>query len=152
MILGWGDPAAIKKMKHHAKEAVATIESNASWWDRNTEKGGPGGKNNLPKYASETIEGLRSRINPVLKVAEAEFDPDGVLRSSYDAIESEHLGQVEAIRRNYAPMRKMATPSARKKIRDLERKELHDVLDSMAAEVREWSSDLDDACKSVGLD
>lgn len=149
--LGYGDPKAIRLMKHHASEAVSTAAAHARQWEMNTEHGGSGGINNLFKHVTKMIEGLRSRANPVLKVAEAEFDPSHILRGRYNQIESVHLDQVQSLKRVYDQMRDGAGKYARSKIRPLERKELQDVLNSMAKAVCKWDAELNAACKEAGL-
>lgn len=147
----WGTPKALRDLKLHAREATSTAKAHARQWDISTERGGPGGWNNLPLRVEKMIKVLRTRINPVLKIEEAEFDKEQKLRRKYDEIESAHLNQVQSIKRKNDQMRDGAGQYARSKIRQLERKELQDVLDSMATAVREWESELNAACKDAGL-
>jgi hypothetical protein len=95
------------------------------------------------------IEGLRDRIDPALKVAEAEFDPEGLLRRAYDEIEAAHLGRAEAIKIENDQLRRGAGSYKRTQIRQEEIKDLQDVLDSMAAALREWLDQFIDASEVV---
>lgn len=147
--LGWGDPKAIVDMKHHAREARLTAESHACHWEMNTKRGGRGGWNNLSKHAIDMIAGLRSRIDPAIKVAEAEFDPDFILRDIYEAIESTHLDQVRGIKKKYDQMREGAGKYARSKIRKHEQADIQGVLNSSASAIRHWEAKLHGACPRV---
>lgn len=148
--VGYGDPEAVRLMRHHAREAASTAEAQDRQWEMSTERGGPGGWNNLPKQATKMIKGLRSRIDPVLKVAEAEFDPSHVLRRKYDEIEAVHLDRVQNIKRKYDQMRNGAGKYARSKIRQQERTEIQETLSSRASSVRNWEAEVLDACRNAG--
>ena len=149
--LGYGDPEAFRLMKHHAREAASTAVAQAHQWEMSTVRGGVGGWNNLPKHATDMIKGLRSRIDPVLKVAEAEFDPSHVLRRKYDEIEAAHLDQVQKIQRKYDQMRDGAGNYARLKIRQQERNEIQKTLSSRASSVRDWEAAVLDAHRVAGF-
>jgi vacuolar-type H+-ATPase subunit H len=97
------------------------------------------------------IKGLRSRIDPVLKVAEAEFDAGHVLRGKYDEIESAHLEQVQNIQRKYDQMRDGSGKYGRSKIRQQERNEIQKTLSSRASSVRDWEAEVLDAHRSAGF-
>jgi hypothetical protein len=140
--LGWRDPLADKLMRHHAREAVRTIQGYARAWEMNTEKGGPGGWNNLPKHTHMMIDSLRSRVDPVLYVAEAEFDHKRIIRSEYQKIESKYKNAVDAIELKNQKIRVFATSYTRSKIRQRERNEIQEVLDSMAVDIKNWQEDL----------
>jgi hypothetical protein len=149
--VGYGDTEAFRLMKHHAYEATSTAEAQDRQWEMSTKLGGVGGWNNLPKHAIDMIKGLRSRIDPVLKVAEAEFDATQVLRRKYDEIESTHLEQVKNIQRKYDQMRDGAGKYARSKIRQWERTEIQETLSSRASSVRDWEAEVLDAYRSAGF-
>lgn len=149
--LGYGDPEAFRLMRHHAREATSTAEAQDRQWEMSTERGGVGGWNNLPKHATDMIKGLRSSIDPVLKVAEAEFDASHVLRKKYDEIESAHLEQVQNTQRKYDQMRDGAGKYARSKIRQQERIDLKETLSSRASSVRNWEAEVLDACRNAGF-
>lgn len=149
--VGYGDPEAVRLMRHHARQASSTAEAQYCQWEMSTERGGPGGWNNLPKQATKMIMGLRSRIDPVLKVAEAEFDAGHVLRGKYDEIESSNLEQVQNIQRKYDQMRNGAGKYARSKIRQQERNEIQKTLLSRASSVRGWEAEVLDAHRSAGF-
>lgn len=149
--VGFGDPEAARLMRHHARQATLTAEAQETQWGLNTERGGSGGWNNLPKQATKMIKGLRSRIDPILKVAEAEFDASQVLREKYDEIESVHLDQVQNIKRKYDHMRDGAGKYARSKIRQHERIAIQETLTSRASSVRDWEAEVLDAHRCAGL-
>lgn len=149
--LGYGDPEAFRLMKHHAREARLTAEAQACQWEMSAQLSGSGGWNNLPKQAAKMIKGLRSRIDPVLKVAEAEFDASHVLRGQYDEIESAHLDQVQNIQRKYDQMRDGAGNYARLKIRQQEGNEIQKTLSSRASSVRDWEAAVLDAHRIAGF-
>lgn len=149
--VGWGSYEAISRMKDHANEAVSTIAGIARAWNLNTQKGGVGGWNNLTAQACKSIGNLRSRVDPTIFVAKAEFDPQGVLGSDYAAIEAKYLGQVAKIQACNAPLRKHATSAARSRLRQQEIGELQDVLDSFAEDVRLWRDAVHAASKEVGF-
>ena len=149
--LGWGDPKAERLMKHHAREAVSTAANWARNWMHNTDKGGPGGVNNLPKYARTLIDGLKSRLAPALHVAEAEFDPDHHLRQKLTEITSDHLRQIDVIEEKYQPRHAAANSYGRKKLRDAQRVELGDVLTSHAESIEEWEKELLEGSREVGF-
>ena len=140
--LGWHDPLADRLMRHHAQEAVRTIQGYARAWEMNTEKGGPGGWNNLPKHTRLMIDSLRPRIDPVLYVAEAEFDQKRIIRSEYQQIESKYKNAVDEIELKNQKIRVGATSYTRSKIRQRERNEIQEVLDSMAVDIKNWQEDL----------
>jgi hypothetical protein len=108
----------------------------------NTEKGGPGGWNNLPKHTRLMIDSLRPRIDPVLYVAEAEFDQKRIIRSEYQQIESKYKNAVDEIELKNQKIRIGATSYTRSKIRQRERNEIQEVLDSMAVDIKNWQEDL----------
>jgi hypothetical protein len=149
--VGYGDHKAVRLMKHHAREAASTAEAQAHQWEMSTVRGGAGGWNNLPKHATDMIKGLRSRIDPVLKVAEAEFDPGHVLRTKYDVIEAVHLDRVQNIKRKYDQMRNGSGKYARSKIRQQESTEIQETLSSRASSVRDWELELHHAYRSAGF-
>lgn len=140
--LGWRDPLADKLMRHHAREAVRTIQGYARAWKINTEKGGPGGWNNLPKHAHMMIDSLRSRVDPVIHVAESEFDQRQIIRFEYQRIESKYKSAVDAIELKNQKIRIGATSCMRSTIRQRERKEIQELLDSMATDIKNWQEDL----------
>ena len=140
--LGWRDPLADRLMRHHAQEAVRTIQGYARMWGMNTEKGGPGGWNNLPKHTRLMIDSLRPRIDPVLYVAEAEFDPELIARGEYQQIESKYKNLIVAIEQRNQSLRSGASKYKRSKIRQVERAEIQVVLDSMSIDLGQWKDDL----------
>lgn len=149
--LGWGDPEAIRLMKHHAQEAARTAEAYASDWGLITFKGGVSGCNNLPKRAFEMIDSLRARVDPATYVASAEFDPSCVLQVNYQELELKHQDLVRVIELKNKELRSRASQNARARIRKNEREELQYVLDSLAADVRFWQVQLNKASKEVGF-
>lgn len=149
--LGWGDPEAIRLMKHHAQEAARTAEAYASDWGLITFKGGVGGCNNLPKRAFEMIDSLRARVYPATYVASAEFDPSRMLQAKYRELELKHQDLVRVIELKNKELRSRASQYARARIRKNEREELQDVLDSLAENVRSWQVQLKKASKEVGF-
>ena len=148
--LGWGDPKAIWLSNHHVHNAVAAIDSHADNWSINTMRGGPGGWNNLTEPAAKMIKGLRTRIDPAIHVANAEFDPQGELGRMYDHIEALHLDKIDSIRKRGDEIRKGASKAARSKIRQGEIKELQGVIDSMASATHTWAINFSEARKEVG--
>lgn len=149
--LGWGEPEAIRLLKHHAKKAADVIEAGRWQWDLSTARGGPGGWNNLPLRAETQITNLRTWITPTLEIAEPEFDPSKALRARYDDLEAKHVDQARAVANKYSRLRGAANSHIRKKLRDAEREELQEVLDGMATAVRLWEKDLHAALAEVGL-
>ena len=147
--LGWGDPQADWLMRHHANEAVVTIQGCAQAWQMNTEKGGVGGWNNLPKKIRELINSLHERIDPVLYVAEAEFDPKHIARSEYQKIESRYMNSVDAIEQRNKALRTGASKHKRSKIRQAERAEIQQVLDSMVRDLGQWRDELFDVSDNI---
>lgn len=140
--LGWGDPLAERLMRHHANEAARTMKAYAEAWQLNTAKGGVGGWNNLPKQTRSMIGSLRARIDPVLYVAEAEFDPKHIARSEYQKIESKYKNLVDAVEQKNQALRMGASKHIRSKIRQAERAEIQEVLDSMARDLGQWRDEL----------
>lgn len=133
----YGDPEAFRLMKHHAREAKSTAEAQACQWEMSAQRSGSRGWNNLTKQAAKMIRGLRSRIDPVLKVAEAEFDASHVLRRKYDEIEAAQLDRLQSIKQKYDQMRDGAGKYARSKIGQQERTEIQETLSSRATSVRD---------------
>ena len=88
------------------------------------------------------IDSLRSRVDPVLYVAEAEFDHKRIIRSEYQKIESKYKNAVDAIELKNQKIRVFATSYTRSKIRQRERNEIQEVLDSMAVDIKNWQEDL----------
>jgi hypothetical protein len=88
------------------------------------------------------IDSLRSRVDPVLYVAEAEFDPRQVIRSEYQQIESKYKNAVDTIELKNQKTRIGATSYTRSKIRQRERNEIQELLDSMAVDIKNWQEDL----------
>jgi hypothetical protein len=132
--LGWGSSKALNDMKHHARQATITAKGFADTWKFNTAKGGVGGWNNLSSHAAKMIKGLRTRVYPSLAVSDAEFDPQKLLRKRHFEIENAH-----------------ACSASRKKIREMERRELQIVLNSMAKAIGEWEMELLNASKDAGF-
>lgn len=147
--LGWSDPLADKLMRHHANEAVRTIQGYARAWVMNTEKGGVGGWNNLPKHSRLMIDSLRSRIDPVLYVMEAELDPKHIARAEYQLIESKYKSLVDAIEERGKLLRVGASKHNRSKIRQVERAEIQEILDSMAKDLGHWRDELFDVSDNI---
>ena len=147
--LGWRDPLADRLMRHHAQEAVRTIQGYARMWGMNTEKGGPGGWNNLPKHTRLMIDSLRPRIDPVLYVAEAEFDPELIARGEYQQIESKYENLIVAIEQRNQSLRSGASKYKRSKIRQVERAEIQEALDSMARDLGQWRDELFDVSDNI---
>jgi len=148
---GWGDIKAILIMKHHAHEAVATAEAFASSWSFNTERGGPGGWNNLHIHVCRMIRTLRTRVDPALCVAEAEFDPEQILRRIYLEVEYSHLKKAETIKCKFDKLRSGATSHGRAKIRAQERRDFQCLLESMFNAVGTWENELINASRKAGF-
>jgi hypothetical protein len=140
--LGWGDPLAFSLMRHHANEAVISLKSFAENWTINTQKGGPGGWNNLAKRVNLFIDSLRSRIDPALYVAEAEFDPHRIFRSEYEKIEKLFISEVSLIAAKNNNHRLGASKYRRSKIRDAERAELQKTINNLLESVSIWKQTL----------
>lgn len=149
--LGWGSSKALNDMKHHARQATITAKGFADTWKFNTAKGGVGGWNNLSSHAAKMIKGLRTRVYPSLAVSDAEFDPQKLLRKRHFEIENSHLTKVIAISSTYKRLRTHACSASRKKIREMERRELQIVLNSMAKAIGEWEMELLNASKDAGF-
>jgi len=149
--LGWGDPEAIRLMKHHVANAVARAENHADKWDLLTSRGGPGGLNNLTKRAIQMIEGLLDRIEPSLTVAEAEFDSRGLLRKRYGELVANHIKQLEEIRHEHQELRVHASKHHRPKIRAHEIMSIQKVLDSMASKLRTWADEVTASAREAGF-
>lgn len=147
--VGWGDPAADRLMRHHANEAVRTFEGYAQAWKMNTEKGGVGGWNKLPIRARSMIDSLVTRIDPALYVAEAEFDPKHIARNEYSQIESRYKNSIDAIEQRNEALRTGANKHKRLKIRQAERAEIQEVLDSMARDLGQWRDELFDVSDNI---
>ena len=149
--LGWGDPNAIRLSEHHVRNAVTVIDSHAHNWRSNTIRGGPGGWNDLAEPAAKMIKALRTRIDPAIHVAKAEFDPEGDLGRNYDHIEASHLDKIASIKKRCDHMREGASKGAKSRIRQGEIKELQGVIDSMASATRNWANNFNEACREVGF-
>jgi hypothetical protein len=147
--LGWGDPSADRLMRHHANEAVGTLQAYAEAWQPNTKKGGVGGWNNLPKHTRSMIDSLRARIDPVLYVAEAEFDPEHIARIEYSHIETRYKNKIAAIEQRNKALRIGASKYTRSNIRQAERAEIQEVLDSMARDLSQWRDVLFDVSDNI---
>jgi hypothetical protein len=147
--VGWGDPAADRLMRHHANEAVRTFEGYVQAWKMNTEKGGVGGWNKLPIRARSMIDSLIPRIYPVLYVAEAEFDPKHIARIEYSRIESRYKNWIDAIEQRNNALRTGASKHKRSKIRQAERAEIQEVLDSMARDLGQWRDVIFDVSDNI---
>jgi hypothetical protein len=135
----WPDQRDVVQLgAHHAREAANSTAGCARGWLWNC---APGGYRNRPAAVSRMLDALVPRIHPALHAAEKEFDPQGLLRSRYEAIESEVRSEIADIAAKFKEMREGASKAAKTKIRKQEIQELQVVLDGLAAALQQWQSD-----------